>query len=141
MSKLSRFFTILFVIAVLFTAVPAYAKGSDSGSGSYSYDDTYGAYRYVGSTSWTWHKTTTPKGEIWNLTYQGSWKTYYKGALQASGTWSERSHQKVVNGQLMQYHGTSKGTDGANHDYRYTSVVVNGTLKVTHYWFDGKKMY
>ena len=148
MKKLSRLFTkFVLIVAALTLAIgqttPAFARGgvSNKGGGSYSYDYWYGYYHYVGSVSWTWHSILNKSNTVYNWESSGQYAIYdFKGDLVDSGNWSGKSHEVLKDGQLKVYNGSSRGKY-QNHTYKYQVTVANGELKMSHYWFDGHKVF
>lgn len=116
---------------------------SSTGSWVYPMDYVWNGEHTVGSVSLEWHQVDTKKADIYRLRYFGSYDVYSTatGQLLRHVEWAEESHQRSQNGELIQYHGTSWGSDGSSYEYRYMTTYVDGQWKMTHYWADGRLVY
>ena len=144
MSRISRLFKVFILIVLIasFTATPALAQSPVKYTSTYQYDSWYDGLHYIGNGSYNWRVIVTNKVSVYDWYGNGNDAIYdNSGTLVWSGSWSYRGTQIIKDGQTSVYHYADRGRYNDNHSYRYTIAIVNGALKMNHYWFDGVKMY
>ncbi len=153
LKRFSLLILIVLVIALLFPA-STFAKELAGGGappdglsgGEYNWgvvDSAQPCLTYYGHMEWKQMSNYKTKGAsvVW---YDGSSNYWSINSCTGATTELGHSHYKfkavLKNGQYVQ-ESVRDAWSYDGHEYRSQGMLVNGVMKLSHFWLDGKKIY